>query len=175
MFFIFQTSSDTLKVRPTEDQTKGNTSTNDRRDNQEHIMDLLDLELELNNIQQGINQMDRITPSDPFGPSMTPKTTALDPFGDSFNPMQNRAKIPPPPESGKKNKPTERHWFDQETEALFEETELPSTTISSHQANNIQTTFPISSVSVSPLPPNNEQVCLILLFFFSLTSCIDFN
>ncbi|XP_014287572.1 protein disabled isoform X1 [Halyomorpha halys] len=152
-----KTSSDTLKIRPTEDQTKGNTSTNDRRDNQEHIMDLLDLELELNNIQQGINQMDRITPSDPFGPSMTPKTTALDPFGDSFNPMQNRTKIPPPPESGKKNKPTERHWFDQETEALFEETELPSTTISSHQANNIQATFPISSVSVSPLPPNNEQ------------------
>lgn len=138
-----------MKIRSNEDNGKNTASAIDRRDNQEHIIDLLDLELELNNIQQGINQMDRITPSDPFGPSVSVKPI-LDPFGDSFNPLQNRAKIPPPPDSGKKAKSSERHWFDQETEALFEETELPSS-VSSQQATS-QTTFPISSMSVSPQP-----------------------
>lgn len=41
------------------------------------MADLVDLELELNNLQQGLNQMERITPSDPFG-------SKEDPFGDSF-------------------------------------------------------------------------------------------
>lgn len=62
------------------------------------IVDLLDLEFELNNIQQGINQMDRITPSDPFETS-----TIADPFGDSFLPKTKQTTrnsvgmIPPPP------------------------------------------------------------------------------
>lgn len=41
------------------------------------VADLVDLELELNSLQQGITQMERITPSDPFG-------SKDDPFGDSF-------------------------------------------------------------------------------------------
>lgn len=41
------------------------------------VADLVDLELELNSLQQGLTQMERITPSDPFG-------SKDDPFGDSF-------------------------------------------------------------------------------------------
>lgn len=41
------------------------------------VADLVDLELELNHLQQGLTQMERITPSDPFG-------SKDDPFGDSF-------------------------------------------------------------------------------------------
>ncbi|RZC36376.1 disabled, partial [Asbolus verrucosus] len=41
------------------------------------VADLVDLELELNSLQQGLNQMERITPSDPF-------VSKDDPFGDSF-------------------------------------------------------------------------------------------
>jgi hypothetical protein len=41
------------------------------------VADLVDLELELSSLQQGLNQMERITPSDPFG-------SKDDPFGDSF-------------------------------------------------------------------------------------------
>lgn len=41
------------------------------------MADLVDLELELNSLQQGLTQMERITPSDPFG-------SKDDPFGDSF-------------------------------------------------------------------------------------------
>lgn len=49
----------------------------------EAIADLVDLELELSSIQQGIHQMERITPSDPFGPSKE-DPFGSDPFGDSF-------------------------------------------------------------------------------------------
>ena len=41
------------------------------------VADLVDLELELNSLQQGLNQMERMTPSDPYG-------SKDDPFGDSF-------------------------------------------------------------------------------------------
>lgn len=41
------------------------------------VADLVDLELELNSLQQGLTQMERITPLDPFN-------TRDDPFGDSF-------------------------------------------------------------------------------------------
>lgn len=41
------------------------------------VADLVDLELELNSLQQGLNQMERITPLDPFN-------ARDDPFGDSF-------------------------------------------------------------------------------------------
>nr|CAD7428265.1 unnamed protein product [Timema monikensis] len=148
----------------------------------EVIADLLDLEFELNHIQQGIHQMERITPSDPFGPSTIKDDPFVsDPFGDSFAPT---AVIPPPPKIQKPKpitvfpppplsketarlsdpfnipppsrhpnrrgtsrqmvaeqpqasvvvpsppKPTtplqqEKHWFDRETESLFEEGELP--------------------------------------------------
>ncbi|XP_024083158.1 protein disabled isoform X2 [Cimex lectularius] len=147
-----KTSIEPLKIRPinqSEERSKDNASAVERSDNPEHIMDLLDLELELSNIQQGINQMDRITPSDPFGPAATNKVST-DPFGDSFNPLSNKAKLPPPPDTGKKTKSNEKHWFDQETEALFEETELP-TSLASIQSN-APTSFPLTTISGSPLP-----------------------
>lgn len=80
--------------------------------------DLLNLELELNNLQQGLSQMESITP---------PST---DPFGDSFTTVPTVAltKLPPPPSSGERRTrnnsstssgPPEQHWFDKETESIF--------------------------------------------------------
>lgn len=80
--------------------------------------DLLNLELELNNLQQGLSQMESITP---------PST---DPFGDSFTtiPTVALAKLPPPPSSGERRTrnssvtlsgQAEKHWFDKETESIF--------------------------------------------------------
>ncbi|XP_008195099.1 protein disabled isoform X2 [Tribolium castaneum] len=57
------------------------------------VADLVDLELELNSLQQGLNQMERITPSDPFG-------SKDDPFGDSFT-SYTKPILPPPPSSGR--------------------------------------------------------------------------
>lgn len=59
----------------TESKTGG--ATNDAKGSGTAVADLVDLELELNSLQQGLNQMERITPSDPFG-------SKDDPFGDSF-------------------------------------------------------------------------------------------
>lgn len=95
------------------------------------IADLMDLELELNSLQQGLSQMERLTPSDPFGPS--PSVTKEDPFGDSFTPppcitTPPPTKLPPPPASGDRRKvgstssaasQPELHWFDKETHDLF--------------------------------------------------------
>ena len=50
----------------------------------EAIADLLDLELELNNIQQGISQMEKLTPCGPSEPLLHRADTSEDPFGDSF-------------------------------------------------------------------------------------------
>ncbi|XP_018579344.1 protein disabled isoform X2 [Anoplophora glabripennis] len=58
------------------------------------VADLVDLELELNSLQQGLNQMERITPSDPFG-------SKDDPFGDSFISYPSKPILPPPPSSGR--------------------------------------------------------------------------
>ncbi|XP_068894247.1 protein disabled isoform X8 [Tenebrio molitor] len=57
------------------------------------VADLVDLELELSSLQQGLNQMERITPSDPFG-------SKDDPFGDSFT-SYTKPILPPPPPSGR--------------------------------------------------------------------------
>lgn len=46
------------------------------------IADLLDLQFELNSLQQGIHQMDKITPENARPSSEDPFET--DPFGDSF-------------------------------------------------------------------------------------------
>ncbi|GAB1868206.1 Protein disabled [Camponotus japonicus] len=119
------------------------------------IADLLDLQFELNSLQQGIHQMDKITPENPM-----PSTDDLfesDPFGDSFANMKLqdtvRPILPPPPSSTKrghlerqhtvpvppisttsspattlvsKTPPPESsiHWFDKETENLFNDSEL---------------------------------------------------
>lgn len=80
--------------------------------------DLLNLELELNNLQQGLSQMENITPP------------SADPFGDSFTAIPTVAltKLPPPPSSGERRTrnnsstssgPPEQHWFDKETESIF--------------------------------------------------------
>lgn len=85
--------------------------------------DLLSLELELNNLQQGLSQMESITP--PSSASIGP-----DPFGDSFTTIPTVAltKLPPPPSSGERRSRNssvnsgglpEKHWFDKETESIF--------------------------------------------------------
>ena len=53
--------------------------------------DLLNLELELNNLQQGLSQMESITPP------------SADPFGDSFTVIPSVAltKLPPQPNNKK--------------------------------------------------------------------------
>ncbi|KAL5292877.1 DAB2 family protein [Megaselia abdita] len=65
----------------------------------ESVADLVDLEQELNCLQRGINQMERITPSEPTaGPNKI--FTEDDPFGDSFtNVVPSAYSILPPPES----------------------------------------------------------------------------
>lgn len=52
------------------------------------VANLVDLQLELNSLQQGLNQMEKITPSEPFG-------SKDDPFGDSFTsfPVRNMQTI----------------------------------------------------------------------------------
>ncbi|KAK9880484.1 hypothetical protein WA026_011729 [Henosepilachna vigintioctopunctata] len=57
------------------------------------VANLVDLQLELNSLQQGLHQMEKITPSDPFG-------SKDDPFGDSFTAFPNPI-LPPPPSLGK--------------------------------------------------------------------------
>ncbi|XP_072755191.1 uncharacterized protein Dab [Anoplolepis gracilipes] len=115
------------------------------------IADLLDLQFELNSLQQGIHQMDKITPENPV-PS--DDLFESDPFGDSFANMKLqdtvRPILPPPPSSTKrghlerqhtvpvppvsttsspattlvsKTPPPQStvHWFDKDTENLFNE------------------------------------------------------
>lgn len=74
--------SQLLKSRCQSSKSYESTSSETKDIGSEAIADLLDLEHELNSIQQGINQMDKITPSDPFGPIS--KSEAYDPFDDSF-------------------------------------------------------------------------------------------
>ncbi|KAJ8972880.1 hypothetical protein NQ317_015785 [Molorchus minor] len=73
---------------------KSGSSTNDSKASGTAVADLVDLELELNSLQQGLNQMERITPSDPFG-------SKDDPFGDSFINYTSKPILPPPPSSGR--------------------------------------------------------------------------
>ncbi|XP_063984563.1 protein disabled isoform X1 [Diachasmimorpha longicaudata] len=69
------------------------------------IADLLDLQFELNSLQQGIHQMDKLTPENPRPSSEDP--FEADPFGDSFTNMKVKNSVqpilPPPPSSAKRN------------------------------------------------------------------------
>ncbi|XP_027848995.2 uncharacterized protein LOC114128637 isoform X2 [Aphis gossypii] len=97
--------------------------------------DLLNLELELNNLQQGLSQMESITPP------------SADPFGDSFTviPTVALTKLPPPPSTGERRTRNssatsssgvpEKHWFDKETESIFSMTN-PSEVRQSLQASD---------------------------------------
>ncbi|KAL6255854.1 hypothetical protein P5V15_013096 [Pogonomyrmex californicus] len=75
------------------------------------IADLLDLQFELNSLQQGIHQMDKITPENPV-PS-TDDLFETDPFGDSFANMKLqdtvRPILPPPPSSAKRGHLERQH------------------------------------------------------------------
>ncbi|KAK0081904.1 hypothetical protein PV326_007444, partial [Microctonus aethiopoides] len=68
------------------------------------IADLLDLQFELNSLQQGIHQMDKITPENARPSSEDPFET--DPFGDSFTNIKVKGPVqpmlPPPPSSTKR-------------------------------------------------------------------------
>jgi len=102
--------------------------------------DLLSLELELNNLQQGLSQMESITPP------------SADPFGDSFTviPPVALTKLPPPPSSGERRTrnssatsssgPPEKHWFDKETENIFSMTN-PSEVRQSLQTSDFKVSF----------------------------------
>lgn len=114
-----EASGSSSKSRSTREELRENgcigTSTKSAQQTSEVIADLLDLEIELNSIQQGINQMEKITPSDPFGPDAikegAPSTSFHDPFEDSFSPpvpgtsksssssRAHPALLPPPPSS----------------------------------------------------------------------------
>ncbi|KAF4525992.1 hypothetical protein B566_EDAN000784 [Ephemera danica] len=113
-----ETSESAPKSRSTRDELRENgcvsSATLKKRAQQtsEVIADLLDLEIELNSIQQGIHQMEKITPSDPFGPDATKDGASSasfhDPFEDSFSPPVPKTKasssahpalLPPPPSS----------------------------------------------------------------------------
>jgi len=182
------------------------------------IADLLDLEFELNSIQRGINQMQKITPSDPFGPSTSKEDPfGSVPFGDSFTPDRTFpsskttkstaiAILPPPPSAKdtsrssdpfnvppparhphRRNVPRaehssaetvkpppaattqlitaptaqqEKHWFDQETESLFDEGELTTPPM----AATMTTTTTTTVSTVSAITPKTDQVCCILSF-----------
>ncbi|XP_046660967.1 protein disabled isoform X2 [Homalodisca vitripennis] len=155
------------KLRPiTEDSGKDNTSKSSSAP-PEAIADLLDLEFELNNIQQGLNQMERITPSDPFGDSFAPPSSAKlapPPTKTIPSPKERHwlerdsqsAETPPPPTKPDK----EQHWFDRETEALFDDGELPSSPLSAPppQTSTTNSTQPTKVVlkEEADLEPNNK-------------------
>lgn len=123
------------------------------------IADLLDLEFELNNLQQGLNQMERITPSDPFGDSFTPSApsklapppikTTPSPKERSWLDRDSLSNDTPPPSSASSLPSTsvkEQHWFDRETEALFDDGELSNSPQPTPSQSNIA---PAQSTKVS--------------------------
>ncbi|KAK9759072.1 Phosphotyrosine interaction domain (PTB/PID) [Popillia japonica] len=99
---VSSATTDSSKI--TGSDNKANATNNER--STPAVADLVDLELELNSLQQGLHQMERITPSDPFG-------SKDDPFGDSFTPFPKPI-LPPPPSSGK-----ERSSRTSESSSLF--------------------------------------------------------
>ncbi|XP_044747407.1 protein disabled isoform X2 [Coccinella septempunctata] len=96
------------------------------------VANLVDLQLELNSLQQGLNQMEKITPSEPFG-------SKDDPFGDSFTSFPNPI-LPPPPSSGK-----ERGSRTSDSSNLFS----PKTP---HTGDSLATSSGLDSYSFTSMP-----------------------
>ncbi|CAH1954612.1 unnamed protein product [Acanthoscelides obtectus] len=83
-----------VSIKSSSESKHCSSSTNEAKGSGTAVADLVDLELELNSLQQGLNQMERITPSDPFG-------SKEDPFGDSFTSYPAKPILPPPPPSNR--------------------------------------------------------------------------
>ncbi|KAG7205626.1 hypothetical protein KM043_007589 [Ampulex compressa] len=145
------------------------------------IADLLDLQFELNSLQQGIHEMDKITPENPV--ASTDDLLKTDPFGDSFANMKLtetvRPILPPPPSSKRghlerqqtvpvsqtstttspaktlasKTPPPENtiHWFDKETENLFSDNELENPSQST-----TETKEPEYEAAIEPRPKSPQ-------------------
>ena len=82
-----------LRTMIDDDNNCSNSSSNEKKSEGQTgvIADLLDLQFELNSLQQGIHQMDKITPDNPRPSSEDPFET--DPFGDSFANMKVRTYV----------------------------------------------------------------------------------
>ncbi|KAL1501097.1 hypothetical protein ABEB36_006485 [Hypothenemus hampei] len=139
------------------------------------VADLVDLELELNSLQQGLNQMERITPSDPFG-------SKDDPFGDSFISYPiNKLILPPPPPSNRDRSsrlsessitktppPNTGPSVDSASESLFSSKTAKEFTFSSRELNSshedssdwFNTSFPSNTIfeDTAPLPHHTDPV-----------------
>lgn len=121
-------------------EAKANTTTVvEQKNSGTAVADLVDLELELNSLQQGLNQMEKITPSDPFG-------SKDDPFGDSFISYPPRPILPPPPSSGR-----ERSNRVSETGSVFSpKTPHTGTTIDSDKKKDFSFSHDLSSSHDEP-------------------------
>nr|CAH7729167.1 unnamed protein product [Callosobruchus chinensis] len=83
-----------VSIKSSSESKHASSSANEAKSSGTAVADLVDLELELNSLQQGLNQMESITPSDPFG-------SKEDPFGDSFTSYPAKPILPPPPPSNR--------------------------------------------------------------------------
>ncbi|VEN49122.1 unnamed protein product [Callosobruchus maculatus] len=83
-----------VSIKSSSESKHASSSVNEAKSSGTAVADLVDLELELNSLQQGLNQMESITPSDPFG-------SKEDPFGDSFTSYPAKPILPPPPPSNR--------------------------------------------------------------------------
>lgn len=85
------TESSVHRTRITNSDTTEKTAERKNESQSGVIADLLDLQFELNSLQQGIHQMDKITPEQP-GPAADDLFES-DPFGDSFANMKVRSGV----------------------------------------------------------------------------------
>ncbi|XP_072389081.1 protein disabled isoform X3 [Diabrotica undecimpunctata] len=120
-------------------EAKASSSATESKPSGTAVADLVDLELELNSLQQGLNQMEKITPSDPFG-------SKDDPFGDSFINYPPKPILPPPPSSGR-----ERSNRISETSSIFSpKTPHTGTTLDSEKKKDFSFSHDLSSSHDEP-------------------------
>ncbi|XP_074107720.1 DAB adaptor protein isoform X2 [Cotesia typhae] len=142
------------------------------------IADLLDLQFELNSLQQGIHQMDKITPENCPLPSEDP--FEADPFGDSFINIKIKDAIrpilPPPPPSAKRGIAERQHHTEQissptitsPTATIPSSVTLPSGSLSSNDAEKKFTDFEVTKISNSNAASSDIKDEEISLSSFSL-------